>query len=210
MNEIIPAQILGLDLSLTGTGWCTCYADLPEFTITGFGTIKTVPNKKSKGEIVKTFIDQERQDHILDTLLEKGLLGPVCFTGIEDYAFAHASTQLPELQGLVRFMLHKNKRPWFLIATTSLKKYVSGKGNMAKGMIPMHVNAKFSEALLLFGQEISDDNVADAIGLCALTFVFYRWSRNLPLTVELTKENLATLEKLRETNQSLLQFQVGW
>lgn len=198
------SELLGLDISLTGTGYCRCDVDQREFNITGCGTIKTKPRDErtrgGKKEITYTYNNQERQQKILDVLMQESLLTSalVC---CEDYAFGRGSTQLPEVQGVIRFLLHMNGKPWLPFAPGSIKKFASGKGNTSPDMMAMHVRQKFTNAIMLSGLEIVDNNTADAIAICALGHFFYRWFKKLPLDHEPTKDELKMLNLAVETNQ---------
>lgn len=115
---------VGLDLSLTSTGWATHRET---------GTITT----KSKGMGRLLLI----HDQIVEILSD--IETPV--VAIEGYAFAkqtsHAHAQ-GELGGIIRMMLFKSKIPWVEIPPTNRAKFATGRGNAGKSEVISQVSAK--------------------------------------------------------------------
>jgi Holliday junction resolvasome RuvABC endonuclease subunit len=83
---------------------------------------------------------------------------------IEGYAFgSQMANMLGELGGLVKVTLHE-RGPYYplIVPPTSLKKYVTGKGQgISKSQILLHVYKKW-------GIDINDDNAADSYALAHL------------------------------------------
>ncbi len=83
---------------------------------------------------------------------------------IEGYAFgSQMANMLGELGGLVKVTLHE-LGPYYplIVPPTSLKKYVTGKGQgISKSQILLHVYKKW-------GIDINDDNAADSYALAHL------------------------------------------
>jgi crossover junction endodeoxyribonuclease RuvC len=79
---------------------------------------------------------------------------------IENYGFSNAHTlvTLVEIGTVVRYFLHQNDINFMLVPPTSLKKFVTGKGNASKDQVMMFI-------LKNWGHESSTNNVADAVGL---------------------------------------------
>lgn len=90
------------------------------------------------------------------------------FITIEDYAvskFGGAAICSIEIGSIVRFLLWQEGIPFLDVSPTSLKKFLTGKGNAPKDVMMMHVFKKF-------GYTSKSNDVADAIalgmfGLCA-------------------------------------------
>lgn len=82
------------------------------------------------------------------------------FAVIENYGFANANSlvTLVEIGTVVRYFLHQEEFPYLDVPPTSLKKFVTGKGNSKKEEIMMFV-------LKNWGHESKTNNIADAIGL---------------------------------------------
>lgn len=80
---------------------------------------------------------------------------------MEDYAFARANQahQIGEMGGVMKAAFSQKDYPYLQVAPQALKKYVTGKGNTNKAMMPMKVLKKF-------GVEPKGGDAADAIG-CA-------------------------------------------
>ena len=107
----------------------------------------------------------EIQNYLIDTFHEAMGKGKVKDVAIEGYAFgSQMANMLGELGGVVKLTLYKlkgleNGNHPLIVPPTSLKKYVTGKGQgSSKGQILLHVYKKW-------GVEFSDDNAADSYGL---------------------------------------------
>lgn len=139
--------ILGLDLSLTGTGWCR-HLELGYST----GLIET---DKMEG--------LDRMDYILNQIVNqvgtenrKELL-----VVLEDFSFASKGASLFQIAGLgyiVRHWLWKNSVAFCLVPPTLLKKYVTGAGNSDKSVM-------LKELYKRWHVDFNDDNIGDAYGL---------------------------------------------
>jgi Holliday junction resolvasome RuvABC endonuclease subunit len=129
-------RVLGLDLSLTATGYA--YND----EVTG------VFRSKSKG--------MRRLAEIREAVVE--LAYEADLVVIEDYAFSRADAHahaLGELGGVVRLALYERRIPYVDIKASSLKKFATGKGNAPK-------DAMLAAAIRKFDFAGSDNNEADA------------------------------------------------
>jgi len=145
---------------------------------------------------VREFSNYERYETILTELQKEGLItSPL--VAIEDFAFTgNNSTQLAELQGIVRFNRYLLDLPFVAVPIGSNKKLGTGKGNTPKKMCPMMIYQRYVNELLLFGKEIQNDNEADAIPLCHWGWLVYRKLAKLPVKTKLPKDLAATLDKL--------------
>lgn len=115
------------------------------------------PDKKIKGA--------ERL-HWLDKTI-RGILEPYSYiptlVAIEGYAFGSFSgrERLGEWGGVLRLMLFRIGLPFVEIPPSTLKKYVTGKGNSKKNQMLLSVFKKW-------GITCEDDNQSDAYGLAQL------------------------------------------
>lgn len=142
-------MILALDLSLRQTG---------------FAIIDN--NKIITSSIIKSPINSrgvQRLDFILKQII--ALLEDIEFVAIEDYAYsAYGSmTNLAELCGVVKYYLYKIEKPFLLLATTALKKFVMGKGNAPKEAMMISIYKKYKI-------KTKSTDEADAIGLAKLAY----------------------------------------
>jgi len=83
------------------------------------------------------------------------------FTVIEDYAvskFGGSAITSIEIGTVVRFLFWQEGYEFLDISPSTLKKFVTGKGNAPKDMMAMHVLKKF-------GHEAKSDDEADAVAL---------------------------------------------
>lgn len=152
---VVPGTdiFVGLDLSLTGTGFCLKRGD----TL----TIETVSTKPKD---FKT--DLDRLAHIRDTILRK-VPANVKMVCIEDFFTPSNKMQLGSaiklamLGTVIRMTLHERGIPFVIIAPSQLKKFVTGKGTGEKSMI-------LREVFKRWGINAADDNQADASVLAYL------------------------------------------
>jgi Holliday junction resolvasome RuvABC endonuclease subunit len=136
-------KVLGLDLSLTATGWCTA----GEWALQ-WGVHET---KKLRG--------MERLATLQTAIQEQARLADLVI--IEGFAFGAKGKAVYEIAGLgylVRYWLWKKQKPFVLVTPTQLKKFVTGKGNCDKQLVLREVYRRW-------GHVIDDDNAADAVGL---------------------------------------------
>lgn len=166
---MVDNRILGIDLSLNATGICHRDRDgLYTFASTSF---------TSK---IDTY---ERWDKTLQIVLDFSQNSDTIY--IEDYAFGaqgRARSVLCEIGGIIRYALWKENKQIVLIPPTSLKKFVTGKGNVNKSLILKEVYKRWKI-------DLDDDNIADAFALVKMA----ECSFGLETA---TKEQIRVLEKI--------------
>ncbi len=141
--------IIGLDPSLTSTGYCVRRNEQTE-------AIGTILPKKLRGMERLLYIEKQLDEMCLQYLCD--------LVVIEGYSFGsqgRAIFQIGELGGIIRRYLYLMKIPWVEVAPGSLKKFVTGKGNSKKEHMMMHV-------LKRWGVECNNNNEADAFGLAMI------------------------------------------
>lgn len=162
-----PKKILGLDLSLTGTGWVLD----DNLTLTS-GLIDT---DKMEG--------LDRMDHILKNIMNlivhpNGWLSSDFLVVVEDFSFASKGASLFQIAGLgylIRHWLWTEEIPYKLVAPTMLKKFASGTGNCDKNVI-------LKEIYKRWGADINDDNIGDAYVLSRIGRAQAGWDEANTLT----------------------------
>lgn len=153
---------VGLDLSLAKTGYAIVN-DKGEVLASGIIKSKPVGDKpiEETKRIVKIAEDiMEKIDEILPD--ENPNL--VCIEGLAFMARnTSALVQLAGLNYLTRILLAEFKWPFLIVAPSSLKKFITQKGNADKNMMMMTV---FKD----YGFEPLDDNENDAyaLAICGL------------------------------------------
>lgn len=168
--------ILGLDLSLTQTGYVRLNED---------GVIVQSDIIKSKPIGTSMLLETKRLISIKDKIDMEG----VGLIAIEGMAFAVRGTvSLVQLSGLNYMVREKACRldiPFIIVAPATLKKFITGKGNCPKDLMMM-------ETYKRFGVTLSNNNICDAFGLahCALAA-----SEKSPLKLTKAQEEVAALLK---------------
>lgn len=145
---------LGLDLSLTGSG--VVIID-DNYSILFSETLSV----KSRDVERLLFLENK----LLNILADKS----ITIAAIEGPAYQDTGRifELGEWAGVVKLNLYKLSIPYIIVAPMQLKKYVSGTGKAGK-----------KELIILdvyknFGEEIRDNNIADAYVLARIARDFY-------------------------------------
>lgn len=172
------ARVLGIDPSLTGTG----YVYLSKGSIEKKDLIKTKPSGESRVSEVK------RLALIRDSFDPKGLDMAV----IEGLAFMAKNTtavmQLAALNYMIRERLVQNNIPFVVVAPTTLKKFITGKGVGPKDQMMMEVYKRY-------GVTITDNNLCDAYALAQIGIALLDKSSKV---TKFQKEVLAVLKPQME------------
>ncbi len=141
-------QIVGMDLSPTGTG-------------VSVSTIPDDGSAKIDWEVLRPPVkhDLARMAWVTQKCSEYARQADLVV--IEDFAFSASNAYAREVAGLaymVRMWLHSHGKPFILVAPSSLKKFVTGKGNAEKALVMKDVYRRW-------GHDINDNNSADAVVL---------------------------------------------
>ena len=168
------ATIIGVDLSLTATGICASG---------GPSTIS--PPKGMTG--------MERLNWLL-TVIRGCILSPeeteeeyrqtlAVFEGLSYGSNDPSAQERAGLAYLLRHALYAQRVPYILVPPTTLKKFVTGKGNAEKSLMLLDVYKRF-------GVSAANDNEADAVGLY---YVGMAYAGQWEPTMDAQREVLATL-----------------
>jgi Holliday junction resolvasome RuvABC endonuclease subunit len=169
-------SVLGLDVSLTGTGLAYSEGRWPLA-----GTVSTTAAE----------LDGVRLDRIYlavrVVIKRRATAGaPILLAVIEDLpTHAHSAGLTGMAQGVVRLALHHAGTPMLEVTAATLKKYATGKGNASKADMRMALYRRTN-------LDLPDDNQVDAMWLYALgrELLSESW-------VELPKAQTAALAKLK-------------
>lgn len=148
-------RVLGVDLSLTGTG------------LVGINAYKASSNDIFAKTITTKEKGMARVDHILTEITRELTTTEYDLVCLEGYSFGskgRAVFQAGELGGIVRHWLWSEEIPWIEIPPTQVKKFATGKGNVNKDQVMMQVYKRW-------GFEAPDDNQADAYVLAKIGLV---------------------------------------
>jgi len=164
--------ILGLDTS-TKTGFAVLALDYD-------GTI----DKAASGVITSKLKGFDRWADMASQMMS--LLDKYCpdMVVIEGYGFAnkHTLVTLVEVGTVLRYFLWQCDVPYVEIPPTSLKKFVTGKGNCKKELIIKEIYKRWRH-------DISSNDEADAIGLAYFGMAIHR------INVDLPKKHLEAVSK---------------
>jgi crossover junction endodeoxyribonuclease RuvC len=162
-------NILGLDLSLTSTGY-SLHGNTGIFST------------KAKGP--------ERLSTITKLVLQFCLDNDVQCVVVEGYSFASRNSQahsIGELGGCIRMTLWECKIPYIEVPPTSRAKFATGKGNAGKGEV---ISAVSSRTGTVFSGGGADDEcdawVLEQMGMTRINKSQWSW----------TKEQLSALDKV--------------
>lgn len=168
------ANIIGVDLSLTATGMC------------GSGGADTIsaPNGMT---------GMERLNWLFTVILAC-ILSPeateeqhrqtlVVFEGLSYGSNDPSAQERAGLAYLLRHALYRQGVLYLLVPPTTLKKFVTGKGNAEKSLMLLEVYKRF-------GVSAANDNEADAVGLY---YIGLAMSGQWEPTTDAQREVLATL-----------------
>jgi len=150
-------MVIGIDLSLTGTG-------LIYINKKGDYTEKLIRSKPPKVKTPTTEII--RIIGIRNEIVDSIIIKKVEIAAIEGISYmSRNSTSTAQLSGLnymVREMLINNNIPFVIVAPTSLKKFVTGKGNCGKDIMMLETYKRWEVS-------ITNDNICDAFGLAKIS-----------------------------------------
>ena len=174
-------RALGIDLSLTHTG----LAILDDGKLLHRSSIITKPKGKRPVDEI------ERLELIIDKIVAIIEEYTPDIVAIEGIAFmASKTTALAQLSGLnylTRCELLRRKIPFIIVAPTSLKKFITDKGNAPKEEMMLAIYKRW-------GVTITDDNEADAYALAhvalAITNNGYKISGKQKAVINLVSSQL--------------------
>lgn len=141
--------ICGIDLSLSGTGLIVLSTNNDIITSALISTRPALPIE-NRISIIWKYISNTIKPHKGDIKIN-----------IEGLAYALRGQRSLELAGLhyyIRTNLTKKKITFAVTPPTTLKKFVTGKGNCKKNLMLLSVYKKW-------GQSFTDDNLADSYSL---------------------------------------------
>lgn len=171
----METKTLGLDLSLTGTGFCLLSGS--EMTVE---TIKTTP---------KTAVnDLARLVYIRDYIMKR-IPQDIDLICVEDFftpmngAQMGSAISLAMLGTAVRMALYEEGLPFFVVAPGTLKKHILGKGVGQKDLIVREVYKKY-------GLDAADNNQADACVLAHIAEDLYRTIKGEHLKLSKPQEDV--------------------
>ncbi len=169
-----PTTIIGLDLSLTGTGIAVCTR--------GDATSRIVWDVRKVA--TKGLTGTARLIVIRDAVRRELEVWNPAAVYLEGYAYGrhNKAAEIGELGGVIRVMLAEALVPWAPLAPKTVKKYATGKGNAEKDEV-------LAAAIRRLGYERASNDEADALWIAAVGHALHgKPVVDLPLT------HLAALE----------------
>jgi Holliday junction resolvasome RuvABC endonuclease subunit len=184
-------MFLGLDLSLTGTGFCLIDSDAKIILLEKI-------HVDSIDDLRLFLLEKIFLSHLSKYQLEIKL---VC---IEAPAFGISEGhlfQIGEWNGVVKVDLVKAGLKWITAAPLAVKKFVSGTGkNVTKDLIMLDVYKNF-------GVEIRENNLADAYLLSRIAMDYYKFYMDFANKYEMKmkKHQIEVLEKINKSQGAKLE-----
>lgn len=149
--------VAGLDISLSSTGIVVADAGPGSFELILNGAVRTKPSQRRADRY-------DRLDHIASGVMRIVTDAKVEAMAIEGYGFsartAHAHA-LAELGGVIRTRLHLAGFQWWEVPPSSLKKFVTAKGNSVKDIV-------LKDVFKRWGFDTDSNDIADAYGLARM------------------------------------------
>lgn len=177
-------ELMGLDLSLTSTGY-------------SINQVTGIISTPTKGPERLTRISNEIIDIIMSTPVEAVI--------IEGYSFSSRNSQahsIGELGGVVRMLLWQRGVPYVEVPPTCRAKFATGKGNASKNEVISSISAKTN---IVWSGAGADDRcdawILEQMGKCFLNISDYDWPKqNLEA---MDKVDWSPLARLAEFNNQL-------
>lgn len=176
----IVKRVLGLDLSLTGTGWVLDDALTLQTGLVDTDKLEGLERIQEIYIKVEELVDSYPKDQVPNQTL----------IVIEDFSFASKGASLFQIAGLgyiIRYYLWDRGLKFVLVPPTVLKKFCTGVGNSDKNVI-------LKEIYKRWGADINDDNIGDAYVLSRIGRALAGWDKPEDLT-SFQKDALKQLEK---------------
>jgi len=179
-------EIIGLDLSITSTGFCSIPTDNLEYYSVAIGTKADFGNMP------------ERQQYIINFLYNRIAWNNLVLIENSSFASRNSIFILAELAGVVKYIIYnKLSKNILLVSPTTLKKWATGVGKGKKDQIRLGVYKKY-------GIEFKTDDEIDAfvladigLQLIAPTREFKKYEIECLNSIKKGKDNLATIERLK-------------
>lgn len=168
MSSASSLKIVGLDLSLTGTGVAILRLSSGKWATPELHTVR--PRPAPKGPVSRTY-EAERLHDVVATLRGMQIFEGTSLVGIEDYAYGIGAGQtncifeLGELGGCVRYLLIESGIPFIEIPITVGKKWATGNGSAKKPQVADHMSTLW--VLPKFEESQYDSSDALALGSAA-------------------------------------------
>jgi len=156
---------LGIDPSIVETGIALIDENMKVIMTK---TIKTKSNMVKGNRLAIIY------DGMINTLKEYNMMfGQTLQIGIEDYAW-HGNKSYPailvamgEAGGVIRMALHNSGYQAYKFSPGTVKMFITGKGRCEKGEMMKRIRE-------MYGQEFTNDNIADAFAISLLTSYFHK------------------------------------
>lgn len=161
-------KVLGVDLSMTGTG----VALLDDGEMLYSKTIKSKKDGDTPTDELRRLV--KITEEVMVHVDEWDEIDVVVLEGI---AFMAKSTALAQLSGLtymVRAEIDKRNIPFLIVAPTTLKKFITGKGNSPKDIMML-------ETYKMYGESILDNNACDAYALAQVGLAVLGQTKKIPV-----------------------------
>jgi crossover junction endodeoxyribonuclease RuvC len=160
----MPLIIASIDPSLVGTSVCILDADNDYI-------IEIVTFKVPKDMVGVARLNWLAKQ--LNSMLKKYNPKEIFIEGYSFMSKGRSVFNLAELGGIFRLILAKRWGGYYEVAPTSLKKFITGKGNAKKQIMLEQTFRKYG-----LGSEIlKDDNQVDSYGIARFGYAFLKWNR---------------------------------
>lgn len=164
-------MVLGLDLSLTHTGWCLLKECKDNLKL-GRDSIVIQEESKMYLQIESGVIETNNSDNHIERIIKieqkvKLLTRGVDLVVIENYAYSRQYNRevLAELQGVIKRCLYINQIPFIIVPTQYIKKILTGNGKLSGKQIKEIIKKETEKK---YGICFNTDHECEAFGLALI------------------------------------------
>lgn len=154
---------MGIDPSLTGTAVCALDAADSEIVALLTYKLPDIKGIKRLSLLAKYLNNTLKQFEPIEIFIE----------GYSFMSKGRSIFNLGELGGVFRLLLAQRWNGYYEVPPTSLKKFITGKGNAKKQIMLEQTFRKYG----LGSETLKDDNQVDAYGLARFGSAFLQWSK---------------------------------
>ena len=189
LSGSVRKYVWGLDLSLTGTGFCAIDLETKEIYLDKYNTVATIPLIK-RSAMIASWLGYRYMEMRPSCIIMEGAFIP--FNKKNNFGMAHA-VDLNKLNHLIEFALYGMGGALYRnVPARSIKKYAVGQPSASKEEIRQGLCKER-------GIDIEDNDMSDAFAMALMAFDVYR----LLTSFDFFKYNVTDAKEMLEFEKDL-------